>query len=212
MAQIYIKQKNKKIKLPVVQPTWKVTSEQENTSVNINAIGEHTLLGKRKLRTISYSSFFPNKNELKNYNTTKTPMDYVEDIEKMKRKGVVTLHLANEFTIFATIESFEHQRNELNGDVDYTLNFKEYTSLKKTKEKKNKKTGNKKQETAKGSRVTPTDKKTSTYTVKKGQCLSSIAQLVYGDASQWPKIYNANKSTIGSNPNRIYPKQKLVIP
>lgn len=50
------------------------------------------------------------------------------------------------------------------------------------------------------------------YTVVKGDCLSSIARRYYGNASRWPVIYEANKSVIGGNPNLIYPGQVLTIP
>ena len=51
-----------------------------------------------------------------------------------------------------------------------------------------------------------------TYTVEAGDCLWNIAKKYYGDGSQYTKIYEANKGTIGSNPNLIKPGQKLVIP
>jgi len=44
-----------------------------------------------------------------------------------------------------------------------------------------------------------------------GDCLSRIAEKVYGDKSKWRLIYLANKDVI-KDPNRIYPKQKLKIP
>jgi len=52
-----------------------------------------------------------------------------------------------------------------------------------------------------------------TYRVKKGDYLIKIAgkKEVYGDASQWQKIYRANRKKI-KNPNLIYPGQNLVIP
>jgi TP901 family phage tail tape measure protein len=53
---------------------------------------------------------------------------------------------------------------------------------------------------------------TKTYTVKSGDTLSGIAKKFYGSTSQWKKIYNANESIIGSNPNMIYPGQKYSIP
>lgn len=53
---------------------------------------------------------------------------------------------------------------------------------------------------------------TGTYTVKKGDCLWNIAKQFYGNGKDYTKIYNENKSTVGSNPNRIYPGQVLTIP
>ncbi len=42
--------------------------------------------------------------------------------------------------------------------------------------------------------------------------LSGIAQHYYGNASKWPTIYNANKATIGPNPNLIQDGAKLWVP
>lgn len=42
--------------------------------------------------------------------------------------------------------------------------------------------------------------------------LFGIAQHYYGNGNQWPKIYAANKSLIGTNPNLIKPGQVLTIP
>ena len=50
-----------------------------------------------------------------------------------------------------------------------------------------------------------------TYTVKSGDSLSKIAKEVYGDASDWKKIHEANKAKI-PNPDLIQPGQELVIP
>lgn len=53
---------------------------------------------------------------------------------------------------------------------------------------------------------TPTTQK---YTVKSGDTLSSIALHFH---TTWEKVYAANRSTIGSNPNTIYPGLVLTIP
>lgn len=214
MPEVYIKQGSTKIVLPVLPPGWNATSEQNNTSVDINAVGELTLMGKRKLRTIPISSFFPKDQE--RYGAKYSPVEYVEKIEKMKRKGPVKLHLMDIFTIDATIESFEpsEDENDPTGDIHYTLNFKEYEypSTKTTTKKKKGKTSARKTKTAKHGRSAPTSKRHKTVTVKPNQCLSAIAKKEYGDASQWRKIYNANKKVIGSNPNLVLSGQKLVIP
>lgn len=50
-----------------------------------------------------------------------------------------------------------------------------------------------------------------TYTVAKGDSLSKIARRLLGDASLWPRIYEANRSII-KNPDLIHPGQVLTIP
>lgn len=50
------------------------------------------------------------------------------------------------------------------------------------------------------------------YTVRSGDSLSSIAAHYYGNSSAWEKIYNANRSKIGSNPNLIHKGTVLEIP
>jgi hypothetical protein len=49
-------------------------------------------------------------------------------------------------------------------------------------------------------------------TVSTAGSLWQIAQQEYGDGSKWQLIYDANKSTIGSNPNLIYAGMKLKVP
>ena len=51
-----------------------------------------------------------------------------------------------------------------------------------------------------------------TYTVKSGDSLWKIADRFYGDGALWPRIYEANRDVIGSNPDLIHPGQKYVIP
>ena len=50
-----------------------------------------------------------------------------------------------------------------------------------------------------------------TYTVRKGDSLSKIAKREYGDAQQWRRIYEANRTTI-ENPDLIYPGQVIRLP
>ncbi|WP_034912738.1 MULTISPECIES: peptidoglycan-binding protein LysM [Erwinia] len=49
------------------------------------------------------------------------------------------------------------------------------------------------------------------YTVKKGDTLSAVSKEVYGDASKYNKIFEANKPML-SHPDKIYPGQTLRIP
>jgi len=52
----------------------------------------------------------------------------------------------------------------------------------------------------------------NTYTVVSGDSLSKIAKHHYGDAAKWHQIYEANKATIGSNPDHIEVGQVLTLP
>ena len=49
------------------------------------------------------------------------------------------------------------------------------------------------------------------YTVKPGDSLSKIAQQFYGKASEYNKIFEANRDQL-NDPNKIQPGQELVIP
>lgn len=49
------------------------------------------------------------------------------------------------------------------------------------------------------------------YVVKPGDSLSKIAKQVYGNAADWQKIYQANRSTI-KDPDLIHPGQKIILP
>ena len=49
------------------------------------------------------------------------------------------------------------------------------------------------------------------YVIQSGDSLSKIARRFYGNANDWQKIYEANKTTI-KDPNLIHPGQKIIIP
>lgn len=98
--------------------------------------------------------------------------------------------------------------------TDFGESLKSIT--KETKKKKSETAGQSSTPTAdtkkeKSSKTSKTTKKTRYYTVKKGDCLWSIAKKFYGSGSSYTKIYNANKGKI-KNPNHIKTGMKLVIP
>ncbi len=50
------------------------------------------------------------------------------------------------------------------------------------------------------------------YTVVKGDCLWNIAKARYGSGIDYVRIYEANRSVIGDDPDLIYPGTQLVLP
>ena len=51
-----------------------------------------------------------------------------------------------------------------------------------------------------------------TYVTNAGDTLSGIAERFYGDASQWKRIYEANKKVIGPDPDKLSVDLTLKIP
>lgn len=210
--EIQLKQGENKFRFAVLPEEYEVSSESGNTQVTINSLGEINLLGKRKLKTVSFSSFFPNhKYNFCSYSNFPTPKESVKKIEKMKNKGVLHLTMTGTpVNMDCTIESFTYGENDASKDINFTLEFKEYRKPKTKKRKK-------KKEKVTGKIITPewnrqtkeiTD---AAYTVKKGDSLFKISKHLTGSSANWLAVYEQNKDAIGDNPSRIYPGQKLVI-
>ncbi len=127
--EIWLKGGSKRIRIPVLPPEYTVQSTQNNTTVNVIGLGDVALKGKRGLRSISFSSFFPKRYDADycQFTRVKKPKYYVDAIEKLKRAGTVKLIITGTQINFAcTIESFEWGENDGTGDIDYTLTFQEY--------------------------------------------------------------------------------------
>lgn len=210
--QIWLKGSGGRVRIPVLPAEYTVTSEQDNTSVTVCNLGEVTLRGKRKLRQITFSSFFP-----KHYDSgycdvrTKSPITMVKKIEKMKRAGSVKLIITGILSMKVTIESFEWGENDGTGDITYTLTLKEYRTVSipastLTKDAPAQPAGN-----DGAGRDQPEATSTQSYTVVSGDTLSGIARKLTG-STNWRTIYEQNKGVIGSNPNMIKPGQVLTIP
>jgi nucleoid-associated protein YgaU len=60
--------------------------------------------------------------------------------------------------------------------------------------------------------ATTTQAAAETYEVQSGDTLLSIAQQYYGDPTLWRQIYDANKDTIGADPDKLQVGMKLNIP
>lgn len=207
---------SKKIRLPVLPPEYSISSSQNNTTVNIIGLGDVTLKGKRGLRSISFSSFFPMRYdssycEIRNI---KSPKAYVDIIEKMKRAGTVKLIITGTPINFrCTIESFTWGENDGTGDINYTLSLKEYRAPSASESSVVQMTDSSDSSSSQASGETRTEQTAAqgTYTVKKGDCLSAIARSQLG-TTDWHALYEQNKGVIGSNPNQIQIGMVLTLP
>lgn len=213
--EFWLKKSNSdKIMLPVNPESFAFTEKHNNTSVNVNSIGEVNLLGKRDLKTGTISSHFPKRDRnYANNSGRQAPYTYINKLLSWKSSGkpVQLIITGTKINFQVTIETLKYGEQDGTGDVYYDLTLKEYraveikkTKLKKTKKKKTTKKKSKPKRPA-------AKKKTKTYTVKSGDCLWNIAKRFYGNGAQYTKIYNANRGKI-KNPNLIYPGQMLTIP
>lgn len=213
--EFWLKKSNSdKFMLPVNPESFAFTEKHNNTSVNVNSIGEVNLLGKRGLKTGTISSHFPKRDRnYANNSGRQAPYTYINKLLSWKSSGkpIQLIITGTKINFQVTIETLKYGEQDGTGDVYYDLTLKEYraveikkTKLKKTKKKKTTKKKSKPKRPA-------AKKKTKTYTVKSGDCLWNIAKRFYGNGAQYTKIYNANRGKI-KNPNLIYPGQKLTIP
>lgn len=203
-----------KIQLPVLPETFKTNNGSSDDSMDITGLGEIIIMQSRPALQFSFSSFFPAARfpGLQVSSITK-PLELVQKINtwKASKKPVHFIATACGVDLYCSIEKFNY--SEEGGDpgtYQYDITLKEYREITVRQVKvdiPSKEATVEKEEARVDNSVQP-----KTYTVKSGDCLWNIAKQFYGSGSDYTKIYNANKGTIGSNPNLIYPGQVLTLP
>ena len=216
--QVWLKG-NIPLRFPVLPSEYKIQGSKGIETVNINAIGEVDLEGTRGLRTVSFSSFFPKHYDPTycEYSGIKKPMRYVKQIEQIMAGGTTRIIITGTPVNFpCRVASFDWGENDGTGDISFTITLKEHRKIAVSKssviaeaastEQSSEDTSSKDATKREDSREKP-----KTYTVKRGDCLSSIARKLTGN-SDWHTLYEQNKGVIGSNPNLIKDGTVLVIP
>lgn len=201
-----------KLRIPVLPEKFNVSIGSNNSTVDVAELGEIVVKQSRAAYQFSFSSFFPPRSFPGVQASVLTePLTCVEKIKTwLESKKPVHLIITDVgVDSFCTIEKFSYY--EEGGDVGtihYDLTFKEYREITLRQVTVENTTATVEQtETRVDNTTTP-----KTYTIKKGDCLWNIAKSFYGSGSQYTKLYEANKSVVGSNPNLIYPGQVLTIP
>lgn len=62
-----------------------------------------------------------------------------------------------------------------------------------------------------GEKAEPAEEPVEFYTIRSGDTLGKIARQYYGDAMQYPRIFEANREVI-EDPDKIYPGQRIRLP
>lgn len=204
-----------KFQLPVNPEKITIKYSAHTDTVYVGSLGDVVIPGKAKAAQISFSSILP-ANYFSGCSVRKplSPWQYVMILEAFVKFGTVVKFRITDrhITMTAIVDSFQY--SEKGGDVgtfEYSITLKEYKCVKPRQIDLNKNTG--KATVPKQTSVrTNTKEVPKTYTVKSGDCLWNLAKKFYNDGSKYTKIYEANKSIIGVNPNLIYPGQVLKIP
>lgn len=192
----------------VLPSTIEVVTSMQNTTVNISNLGEINMLGSSGLKTLSLSSFFPDQiYDFVQYEDFPKPQICIERIKSYMNNpvNVIITDLLNEYM---TIESFTFSKQDGTKDIYFTIELKEYRNPKFVGVEPG--TVNKNSNKILHSQTNRKSKKvdTTTYTVKSGDTLWTIAKRLTGDSSNYKAIAKQNHIT---NPDKIYVGQKLVI-
>lgn len=221
--QFWLKFNNRKetLWLPVNPDTIGVDVTHGYEDVEVSNLGEYTIVGNRRLREFSLSSFFPRDYDASycQYAKLPDPHEAVATIERWIRSGkpVRFIVTGTPVNLAVTIRSFHYEeRGGDPGTLWYTLNMKEHIFVKVAEKTDNKKTSvkNTPPKLTTSAKRPSTVEKTKTYVVKSGDSLFKIAQRAdtLGNGDKWRDIYTKNKAIIGANPNVLKPGQRLVIP
>lgn len=199
------------MQLPVSLPEYEYEYANEIETIKTTGFGDINIVGNKRLNTIKLSGFFP-FNDYDFSKASKLPVEYVDQIKKwIDNKAIIRLIITdgtytkvNQNNVIESITPSEN--GESNGDINYVITLREYRKPEAKSVVLTTVTENRTRETVKAG------PKAKTYTVASGDYLTKIARKLYGDASKWNVIYEANKAIIGKNENLIKVGQVLTIP
>lgn len=195
-----------RFRLPVNPEQLSVKSSHGYEDVQVTQLGEMTIIGDQALREYSFSSFFPRDYHpgYCEYENLLDPWETAAMIDRwMKSKSPVLLTVTGTpINEEVTLRSFQYsERAGSPGDVYYELECKQFVRVEFQKT-----------ETIDTSNRPNAKISPKLYIVIPGDTLWKIAQRTLGNGDKWRNIYEANKKTIGKDPNSISAGQKLVIP
>ena len=216
-----------KVLLPIAPSKLQLKVNNQNKTLTLINDGEINILKKPKLTDIDFDAMIPQvKYPFALYKDGfQKASYYLKKLEQLKTSQepfqfIVTRTLPNGSMLFDTnlkvsLEDYKINEDKNEGfDIVISVSLKQYkdygtkTANITFAQSKPKATV----QTPRPAESSPAPKSTArTYTVVKGDCLWNIAKKFYGNGSQYPKIFNANKDKI-KNPNLIYPGQVLTIP
>lgn len=204
----------KKLRIPVLPDKVEISYPEKNDKVYVYGVGEITIKKNPGAFAMKFSSFFPAhkcQGSISNPSKPSKCADFMIAVMNLPTCArFIYKNGAHSYNFNCTIKYDEYEQGGDPGTIYYSVTITEYktTQIRKITVKSAVKKAKVSAPSGRPSTITPS----KTYTVVRGDCLWNIAKKFYGNGSQYTKIYNANKSVIGGNPNLIYPGQVLTIP
>lgn len=197
------------LELPWPLQDHNISSPHNTYSFETINMGEVLAIGKKKLRTMTISSFFPSKPYPFLFSQTfPEPSVCIEMINKWRLSGkpVRVAIMDTDINLAMAIDSFDYGKEDGDGsgDVAFSLSLKEYSYLNVERSKKPSKKAALKDRPKEDVRV-----KSTTYIVKRGDTLWDLADKRLGDGSRWKEIAKLNNI---SDPRKIQIGAKLKMP
>ena len=213
--EIYLGTDNDKIRFPVVPPSIGVNRSNNIDAESVIKLGEVPIFNGTSLKTIEFTSFFPNQEyNFCDYTGFMKPYEFSEKIQKWMYEGkplrvIVTDSPTN---MQCLIQQFDTVEQDGTRDLYFTLNLLEYRPIEVPNLSNSSSSSSSDNLTRPSEEITNNTQKT--HKVVKGDCLWDIAQKYYGKGSLYPKIKEANKTKYPSlaKNNIIQVKWELIVP
>ena len=218
--EIYLGTDNDKIRFPVVPPSIGVNRSNNIDTESVIKLGEVPIFNGTSLKTIEFTSFFPNQEySFCDYTGFMKPYEFSEKIQKWMYEGkplrvIVTDSPTN---MQCLIQQFDTVEQDGTRDLYFTLNLLEYRPIEvpNLSSSNTSSNSNNTQNTSRPSETnTNSNNQQKTHKVVRGDTLYDIAKKYYGNGSLYPKIKEANKTKYPSlaKNNIIQVKWELIIP
>lgn len=220
---------------PITPGELTIKVGSNNKVVTLISEGDINILKSPSLTEIEFEARFPMRKYpySREYSAFQNYFDKFKDLKENKKpfRFIVAREMMKggrtwDTNILVALEEFEINEDADEGDdVLITFNLKQYKEygVKQLSASSIKTTTSTSSITRSNTNAPSSNNKSSSYTIKNGDCLWNIAKKFYGDGSKWTKIYNANKSAIeadakkhgkssSSNGHWVWAGLKLTIP